>query len=218
MFKRKLSNKEKHLITDIIKFIKEKHLHSENHDYSHVFKVLKYSIKIGKQIPQPVDPFILICGALFHDIGRVINIPSFHSLHSVEGSSVVNEFLAIKEVEREKINKIREIVLTHSSSSFIKPKTIEAKIVYDADALDRLGYIGAFRGVINKRGSLNDILSNLIKRRSKTYSQFKFSISKKLAKEPQKQTKELLTKLEKQLKKRNKDIQVKELNKQVKTL
>jgi len=218
MFKRNLIQKEKKLISEIIKFIKEKHLTSENHDYGHIFEVTQYSIEIGKQIPQEVDPFILICGALFHDIGRIINIPAFHTLHSVEGSSVVNEFLDIKGVEKAKINKIREIVLTHSATAFIKPKTIESKIVYDADAIDRLGYVGIFRGVMHKRGSTEDILNTLIKKRNKIYKQLNFSISKKIANNLQKQTIELLSKLNTELKKRHRHIQVKKINKLIKKL
>jgi len=71
MFERKLTRKEVELIKEIEAFIKDKHSQAQGHDHSHVLQVTRYAIQIAEAIPDEVNPFILICAALFHDIGRI---------------------------------------------------------------------------------------------------------------------------------------------------
>ena len=71
MFTRNLIEDEVGVIGNIETFVRDKHDTLQGHDYSHVLAVTHYAIEIAKRIPDPVDPFVLICGALFHDIGRV---------------------------------------------------------------------------------------------------------------------------------------------------
>ena len=71
---------------------------------------------------------------------------------------------------------------------------------------------------MHKRGSTEDILNTLIKKRNKIYKQLNFSISKKIANDLQKQTIELLSKLNTELKKRHRHIQVKKINRAIKDL
>ena len=67
MFSRNLTEKEIEMIGIIEGFVREKHAHNIGHDYSHIIEVTLRAIGIAQMLPEPVDPFILICGALFHD-------------------------------------------------------------------------------------------------------------------------------------------------------
>ena len=91
VFKRKLYPEEIRIIERIVDFVKDKHHRAEGHDYSHVLEVCRLSIEIGKKIKQQVDPFVLMCGALLHDIGR-INAPN-GLFHGLDGAARANELL-----------------------------------------------------------------------------------------------------------------------------
>lgn len=71
MFSRKLSEREIEMIGIVEGFVRERHAHNIGHDYSHISEVTRRAIEIAQILPEPVDPFVLICGALFHDLGRV---------------------------------------------------------------------------------------------------------------------------------------------------
>jgi putative nucleotidyltransferase with HDIG domain len=89
MFERKLTRKEVELIGEIEALIKDKHGQAQGHDYSHVLQVTRYAIQIAGAIPDEVNPFILICGALFHDIGRIGTVTGV--LHGLRGATIADE-------------------------------------------------------------------------------------------------------------------------------
>ena len=186
MFLRKLTEKEVALINKIIQFIEQKHSGSEGHDYSHVLEVARYSIQIAERISDKVEPFILIVGALFHDIGRV-DAPS-GQLHGLLGGGIAEEFLKTTWVEAETIHKICRIVVRHTPTSMLPPESVEEKIVFDADALDRLGLMGMLRGIMGKEGSIREILENRLEKRKKDFSLLHFKESEELGRALYKET------------------------------
>jgi uncharacterized protein len=206
MFSRKLTHDEVVKIKHMVEFIKDKHSASEGHDYSHILEVTKFSIRIGESIPDSVDPFIIIAGALFHDIGRVI-IDS-GELHGLIGATCAEEYLESIGLNRELVGKITRIITTHTPTSMIPPKTAEEKIVFDADVIDRLGWIGVIRGIMGKKGTIETILEKTIKKRSKDYYKMHFEISREIAEDAHKQSDLLILGLRKVL-----DERIKELDK-----
>jgi hypothetical protein len=56
------------------------------------------------------------------------------------------------------------------------------KIVFDADALDRLGWIGMIRGVMGKRGSIEEILERTLRKRSQDFFKLNYDVSKEIGK------------------------------------
>ncbi|MFQ5891894.1 MAG: HD domain-containing protein [Candidatus Methanofastidiosia archaeon] len=120
MFERKLSREEMELLRQIEKFVRHKHSTSEGHDYSHVLQVTKYAIEIAKNIEERVDPFILICGALFHDIGRIGTITGV--LHGFRGAGTATGYLRACGVEDEVIEKVGRVVIRHTRTSMMSPE------------------------------------------------------------------------------------------------
>lgn len=204
MFTRKLTKKEITVIEEIVRFIEYQHNRLEGHDFSHVLEVCKHSIEIANKIKEPVDPFILICGALLHDIGRVNAVDG--SIHGIDGGDRADAFLRSVIDNEELITKIVRVVVRHTHTSHIPPRTAEERIVYDADDIDRLGIIGLIRGVMDRRGTIESILKDRIHTRLQDYDKLHFDTSRKIAKEKYKETCEFCKKLEKALAKRHKDI------------
>lgn len=205
MFKRKLNKLEIEQVRNIVGFIREKHQHSEGHDYSHVAEVVRYSLEIATDLKENVDPFVLFCGALFHDIGRV-NATS-GTLHGLEGAAITEEYLEAIGVDEKLIKKISRIVTCHTPTSMLPPKSIEEKIVFDADALDRFGYIGLLRGIIEKKGSIEEILEHVMKKRAKDYEQLYFEKSKELGRKSYEETLNFINEIQNSLDKRAKNVE-----------
>jgi len=209
MFSRELTPREIKLIKKIVNFIREKHAKCEGHDYSHVLQVTRNAIEIAKKVPYEVDPFVLICGALFHDLGRVDQASGI--LHGLRGAALVEEFLKATWVDKKTGKKIVHIVTRHTPTSHIPPQTIEEKIVYDADTLDRFGWIGLLRGILGKRGSLEEIIEMVIAKRSQDYDKLIFEESREIGRKAHEETVLFLKKLREDMKKRLKEIEEIEL-------
>jgi putative nucleotidyltransferase with HDIG domain len=186
MFERDLTRKEFEIIQEIEGFIREKHGHEQGHDYSHVLAVADYAIQIAQAIPEEVDPFVVICGALFHDIGRV----GTHTgvLHGLRGATIAREYLEAIEVSSDIRDKITRIVSRHTPTTQQPPETVEEKIVYDADGLDRLGLMGLLRGLMGKHGSTQDILQDRMQKRLGDFKKLHFEASRRIGEQLHEET------------------------------
>jgi uncharacterized protein len=204
MFERKLTRKEVELIEEIEAFIKDKHSQAQGHDYSHVLQVTRYAIQIAEVIPDEVNPFILICAALFHDIGRIGTITGV--LHGLRGATIADEYLDSTWVSADVRKKISRIITRHTPTSMISPKSVEEKIVYDADALDRLGLMGMLRGIMGKRGSIEDILTDRMQKRAGDYDKLYFEESQRIGEQLQEKTTKVIESFREALDKRAEQI------------
>jgi uncharacterized protein len=204
MFKRKLTHKEVKLIKEIETFIKDKHGQAQGHDYSHVLQVTRYAIQIAEAIPDEVDPFVLICAALFHDIGRIGTITEV--LHGLRGAAIADEYLESTWVSADVRKKISRIITRHTPTSMIPPQSIEEKIIYDADALDRLGLMGMLRGIMGKSGSIEDILTDRMQKRADDYDKLYFEASQRIGEQLQAKTIQVISRFREALDKRAEQI------------
>ena len=201
---RKMTREEKLIVEEIIRFVEDKHNRSEGHDYSNIIEVCRFSIEIARKIKEPVDPFILICGALLHDIGR-LNAPN-GMFHGIDGAARTEEFMESLIDDLKTIRRISKIVVRHSPESMIPPESPEEKVVFDADALDRLGLMGMMRGVMGKSGTMEYIIEDRIAKRMADYHKLYYKESRKLGKNLHKETLDIVTRLRKGLAKRAKQI------------
>lgn len=131
---------------DKIKDIVEKELSCSAHNLDHVMRVYRLSLLLAEH-EENVDLDVLIPAALLHDIARVkeCNDNTGETDHAILGSGIAEEILRKLEYEDDKIEKIKHCIVTHRFRSGNEPKTIEAKILFDADKLDALGAIGTAR-------------------------------------------------------------------------
>lgn len=120
MFERNLTRRETALINQIEESIREKHRHEEGHDYSHVLAVTDYAIQIARQILDEVNPFILIVGALLHDLGRVGTPTGI--LHGLRGATLAREYLSATWVSPSDREMILRIVARHTPTTQIPPE------------------------------------------------------------------------------------------------
>jgi uncharacterized protein len=204
MFERNLTRREAELIQDAMAFIMEKHRESEQHDYSHILAVVNYAIQIAQAIPEEVDPFVLICGALFHDIGWIGTVTGF--MHGLRGATVTDEYFAATWVSEEVRRRIKRVVIRHTITSHLPPETVEEKIVWDADGLEGLGLMGMLRGIIGGRGSIEDIVTARIRYGNKHFDRLYFEESQSIGNKLQKETAMVIQRFEQALKTRKEQI------------
>ncbi|MBN1052113.1 HD domain-containing protein [Clostridium botulinum] len=138
-----MNNKEKY--SKIIEIVKDK-LTCSAHNLDHVFRVYNLCLTLAKD-ERNVDFEVLIPAALLHDIARVEESQDKTGKidHAVLGGDLAEEILRDLEYNEEKINKIKDCIIAHRFRTGNEPKTIESKILFDADKLDVIGATGIAR-------------------------------------------------------------------------
>lgn len=129
----------------IIEIVKEK-LTCSAHSLDHVFRVYNLSLFLAKH-EDSVDLEVLIPAALLHDIARVKESQdkSGDIDHAILGSEMAEDILRDLGYDEDKIEKIKHCIVAHRFRTGNEPKTIEAKILFDADKLDAIGSVGIAR-------------------------------------------------------------------------
>lgn len=113
------------------------------HDWAHIKRVVKAATKIAEA--EKADLAVVIPAAYLHDI---VNIPKNHPERSRASELAAEKAVRmLKETghDETKLAGIYTAILEHSWSRGLKPSTLEAAIVQDADRLDALGAIGVLR-------------------------------------------------------------------------
>lgn len=114
------------------------------HDFSHILRVLSIAEAIGKK--ENADMEILIPAVILHDITKQDkSTPEKRRLSADKSASMASRILQKYSYPEHKIEKIVHSIAIHSFSKGMKPETIEAKILQDADRLDAIGAIGIAR-------------------------------------------------------------------------
>jgi uncharacterized protein len=203
MFSRSLTSEERQWLEKIEFFVKEKHANLGSHDYSHVLQVAEFAIEIAGNIEEEVDPVVVICGALLHDIGRTIS----DEVHGLVGGSIAEELLESLPLSDKQVTRITKVIVRHTASSHIAPQSVEEKVVYDADGLDQLGAMGLLRGFVGKKGSMLDVLERYMAKRVKAYDNLFFPISQKIGKKRDEEMRELIMLFTQRLKERKETVE-----------
>ncbi|MFK4821401.1 HD domain-containing protein [Ochrobactrum quorumnocens] len=114
-----------------------------SHDLSHLTRVWKNAALI--QQTEGGDAEILCAAALMHDCVSVEkNSPERHLASRLAAEKATSLLREISWSE-ERIAATAHAIEAHSFSANIEPRTVEAKILQDADRLDAIGVIGAAR-------------------------------------------------------------------------
>ena len=122
------------------------------HDYQHILRVYRNAQKICHD--ENVDSKLVLCAALLHDLVSYPKFDKRSKMSSIESAKKSKKILKKFNFLEQEIKIISDAIEDHSFSRNVVPKTIEGKILQDADRLDALGSIGLAR-VFATSGSLN---------------------------------------------------------------
>ncbi len=118
-----------------------------DHNIDHVRRVYALCLKIARS-EKGVDLVVLRPAALLHDIGYQRDHRVGTDIHDIISAEMSEKILSDLEFTKDQIDKIKDCILSHRFRTDHKPKTIEAKILFDADKLEAVGAIGLIRGAI----------------------------------------------------------------------
>jgi len=121
------------------------------HDFEHTMRVYKNAQKICKK--EKVNGNLVLSAALLHDIVSYPKSLKRSKMSSIESAKKSKKILEKFNFSKEEIGIISDAIRDHSFSQNKIPKTLEGKILQDADRLDALGAIGIAR-VFATGGSL----------------------------------------------------------------
>lgn len=126
-----------------------------SHDFDHVERVVKLALHIGQK--EKADLEIIKIAALLHDIKRqntdeeilkAVGISDNKPDHALQGAKLAETILKKHKFSDKKIAKIVHCIEAHRFRNKVKPETLEAKILFDADKLDSIGAIGVGRAFL----------------------------------------------------------------------
>ena len=131
------------IIDKTCKFVEDKLSgDGSGHDWWHIFRVWTLAKKIAVEEKAQVE--VVELGALLHDIADW----KFHDGDDSIGPAIAREFLNNHNVEPKLSDSVVEIISTvsYKGAGVATPmKTLEGKIVQDADRLDAIGALGIAR-------------------------------------------------------------------------
>lgn len=131
-----------HLVKNTEAFVKKTMKGDPGHDWSHVNRVRKLAVYIGKK--EKANLLVVELAALLHDVADY----KFHKGNEKIGGQIAKEWLEKNKLDTKTIEHVCYII-DNVSFKGAKVKysmeTLEGKIVQDADKLDALGAIGIAR-------------------------------------------------------------------------
>jgi uncharacterized protein len=128
------------------------------HDFEHVMRVYKNAQKICTL--EKANEKLILSAALLHDIVSYPKSDKRSKLSSIQSAKKSEQILKKYNFSKEEISIISDAIRDHSFSQNTMPRTLEGKILQDADRLDALGAIGIAR-VFATSGSLKRPFYNI---------------------------------------------------------
>jgi uncharacterized protein len=181
---------EKNIISVVRKFAFDNSEKDDIHGFSHIERVFNLCLQLGKELN--ANLLVLKIAALLHDIGRSKKkAESFEKNHAELSAEIASKFLKSDDLKlsQKEFENIVHSIRAHSFSNAISPKTLEAKILSDADKLDALGAIGLYRTIgftIKNKGGIDKVIDHLEKKIMKLRDQLYLKISGNIAEEREK--------------------------------
>lgn len=118
-----------------------------SHDWEHTLRVVRLCRHIGPA--EGADMTVLLAAGYLHDIGRGHQDKAKGALcHAQKGAELAEPFVSGLPLPEESKKNILHCMATHRFRGSNEPKTIEAKILFDADKLDAIGAVGVARAFL----------------------------------------------------------------------
>ncbi len=117
------------------------------HDWDHTLRVINNAKHITEI--EGADMDVTVCAALLHDIGRPDELADQGlTCHAVKGAQIAEKLLKETAIgDHIFVEQVVHCVRAHRyrRRDNLKPQSLEAKIVFDADKLDSIGAVGIGR-------------------------------------------------------------------------
>jgi uncharacterized protein len=115
-----------------------------SHAWEHTKRVYNLCMHIGRV--EGADQQVLELAAYLHDIGRSFQDKSKGTIcHAEKGAEMAHDLLEQYPISGEQRANVLHCIRAHRFRGNAHPKTLEAKVLFDADKLDAIGAIGIAR-------------------------------------------------------------------------
>ena len=130
-------------VKERVRIVVEAEQQSDAHRMDHSHRVARNARSILKSYPE-ADAEILYLAVLLHDVDQPFNDKANHVMRS---AAVAERLLTEIEYPPPRVTRVLELIREHSTEhiSIVRPSTVEARILFDADKLDGLGPFGILR-------------------------------------------------------------------------
>jgi uncharacterized protein len=130
-------------IKRLTQYVKKRMRNDPAHDFGHIMRVCSNAKKIA--IHEEADVSVVLAAALLHDIVSFPKHDARSKTSSSQSAKEAKKILPRFGYSKKEISIICDAIKNHSYSRKKTPKTLEGKILQDADRLDALGAIGIAR-------------------------------------------------------------------------
>ncbi|CUB04889.1 HD domain-containing protein [Marinomonas fungiae] len=124
-------------------FVLESMTADSAHDLAHIERVV--ALAKGLAATEQANQVIVVAAAWLHDLVNYPKDDPKRAQASFDSATKAEAFLKSLGLNGTEISAIQHAIVTHSFSAQVTPRTLEAKVVQDADRLDALGAIGIAR-------------------------------------------------------------------------
>jgi len=115
------------------------------HGFDHIERVYRLCEKIGP--PEGADMEILLTAALLHDVTDSHPGGDGRKNHHLRSAEFAESVLFKNKWDTGRIKAVQHCIRSHRFRKGEAPRTIEAKVMFDADKLDVIGAIGVTRAL-----------------------------------------------------------------------
>lgn len=115
------------------------------HDFDHILRVYRLAEVLAEQ--EGADLEIVRAAALLHDARSASGDDQVRMDHHEAAAIFAGKVLATEQWPEDRIQAVQYCILTHRFRAENTPRTIEAKVLFDADKLDAIGAIGVARAL-----------------------------------------------------------------------
>jgi uncharacterized protein len=118
-----------------------------SHDWDHTERVIRLSLRIGRK--EKADLGVLRLAAVLHDIGREEEDRSHGRIcHGRKGAALAEEILVKRGCDPATVKAVVHCIRTHRFRRGGAPRTLAARVLFDADKLDSIGAVGVGRAFL----------------------------------------------------------------------
>jgi uncharacterized protein len=118
-----------------------------SHDWDHTERVYRLCLRIGRK--EKADLGVLKLAALLHDVGRGEEDRTQGKVcHARSGAALAEKILERQGCDAAVIRAVVHCIRTHRFRKGGAPRTLEARVLYDADKLDSIGAVGIGRAFL----------------------------------------------------------------------